>query len=241
MSSRVLMKLESGTGHAKLEDGEALAAHVLLRGRDPQRGDGLHDLSMKCGVGYFIGQIRTTERVLFPAAELFGQNVRLFLTESCRPPTPTCFVMSARSSGRTSSSTARSRSTPPSSRCASLSVYFNTNLVGTLDGRPWPAPDGSRRRGRCCRGVADLQAPERLRSGSDHGFDRDVHGAHLLAGSRSNHQPLPSEAARSATALRERPQADVHAVWSSASSEPAATPTERCVVERAAVRTGKNS
>ena len=66
-------------------------------------------------------------------------------------------------------------------------------------------------------------------------------GAHLLAGSRSNHQPLPSEAARSATALRERPQADVHAVWSSASSEPAATPTERCVVERAAVRTGKNS
>ena len=53
--------------------------------------------------------------------------------------------------------------------------------------------------------------------------------------------PLPSEAARSATALRERPQADVHAVWSSASSEPAATPTERCVVERAAVRTGKNS
>ena len=97
------------------------------------------------------------------------------------------------------------------------------------------------RRGRCCRGVADLRAPERLRSGSDHGFDRDVHGAHLLAGSRSNHQPLPSEAARSATALRERPQADVHAVWSSASSEPAATPTERCVVERAAVRTGKNS
>ena len=48
--------------------------------------------------------------------------------------------------------------------------------------------------GRCCRGVADLRAPARLRSGSDHGFDRDVHGAHLLAGSRSNHQPLPSEA-----------------------------------------------
>ena len=88
--------------------------------------------------------------------------------------------------------------------------------------------------GRCCRGVADLRAPERLRSGSDHGFDRDVHGAHLLAGSRSNHQPLPSEAARSATALRDRPQADVHGVRSSA-------PTERCVVERAAVRTGKNS
>ena len=29
-------------------------------------------------------------------------------------------------------STAKSRSTPPSSRCAALSVYFNTNLVGTL-------------------------------------------------------------------------------------------------------------
>ena len=45
--------------------------------------------------------------------------------------TQTCGVMSARSSGRTSSSTARSRSTPPSSRCATLSVYFNTNLVST--------------------------------------------------------------------------------------------------------------
>ena len=50
--------------------------------------------------------------------------------------TPTCCVMSARSSGRTSSSTARSRSTPPSSRGASLRVYFNTNLVGTL--YSWP-------------------------------------------------------------------------------------------------------
>ena len=38
------------------------------------------------------------------------------------------------------------------------------------------------------------ETPARLRSGSDHGFDRDVHGAHLLEGSRSNHQPLPSEA-----------------------------------------------
>ena len=43
------------------------------------------------------------------------------------------------------------------------------------------------RRGRCCRGVADLRAPERFRSGSDHGFDRDVHGAHLLAGSWVGH------------------------------------------------------
>ena len=37
-----------------LEDGEALAAHVLLRGRDAQIGDGLHGLSMKCGFGYCI-------------------------------------------------------------------------------------------------------------------------------------------------------------------------------------------
>ena len=37
-----------------LEDGEALAANVLLRGRDPQIGDGLHDLSMECVFGYFI-------------------------------------------------------------------------------------------------------------------------------------------------------------------------------------------
>ena len=34
-----------------LQDGEALAAHVLLRGRDPQIGDGLHGLSMECGFG----------------------------------------------------------------------------------------------------------------------------------------------------------------------------------------------
>ena len=32
-----------------LEDGEALAANVLLRDRDAQIGDGLHGLSMKCG------------------------------------------------------------------------------------------------------------------------------------------------------------------------------------------------
>ena len=43
------------------------------------------------------------------------------------------------------------------------------------------------RRGRCCRGVADLRAPERHRSGRDHGFDRDVHGAHLSAGSWAGH------------------------------------------------------
>ena len=37
-----------------LEDGEALAAHVLLRGRDPQIGAGLHGLSMERGFSYFI-------------------------------------------------------------------------------------------------------------------------------------------------------------------------------------------
>ena len=37
-----------------LEDGEALAANVLLRGRNPQIGDGLHGLSMECGFGYCI-------------------------------------------------------------------------------------------------------------------------------------------------------------------------------------------
>ena len=64
-------------------------APTPLRGRDPQRGDGLHDLSMECGFGYFIGQIRTTERVMFPAADLCGQNVRLCLTAPCLAPTPT--------------------------------------------------------------------------------------------------------------------------------------------------------
>ena len=32
-----------------LEDGEALAAHVLLRGRDPQIGNGFHGLIMEYG------------------------------------------------------------------------------------------------------------------------------------------------------------------------------------------------
>ena len=48
-------------------------------------------------------------------------------------------------SPRTSSSTARSRSTPPSSRGAAVSVYFNTNLVGTLR---WTTAAGSGRRRR---------------------------------------------------------------------------------------------
>ena len=37
-----------------LEDGEALAAHVLLRGRDPQIGNGFHGLTMEYGFWYFI-------------------------------------------------------------------------------------------------------------------------------------------------------------------------------------------
>ena len=37
-----------------LEDGEALVANILLRGRDPQVGDGLHGLSMECGFAYCI-------------------------------------------------------------------------------------------------------------------------------------------------------------------------------------------
>ena len=36
------------------EDGEALAAHVLLRGRDPQIGNGFHGLTMEYGFWYFI-------------------------------------------------------------------------------------------------------------------------------------------------------------------------------------------
>ena len=58
-------------------------------GRDPQIGDGLHGLSMESGFGYFSGQIRNLERVVFHAAELFGQNGHLFLTEPGRPQTPT--------------------------------------------------------------------------------------------------------------------------------------------------------
>ena len=37
-----------------LEGGEALAAHVLLRGRDPQIGNGSHGLTMKSGFWCFI-------------------------------------------------------------------------------------------------------------------------------------------------------------------------------------------
>ena len=37
-----------------LEDGEALAAHVQQRGRDPQIGNGFHGLTMEYGFWYFI-------------------------------------------------------------------------------------------------------------------------------------------------------------------------------------------
>ena len=37
-----------------LKDREALAAHVLLRGRDPQIGNGFHGLTMEYGFWYFI-------------------------------------------------------------------------------------------------------------------------------------------------------------------------------------------
>ena len=36
------------------KDGEALAAQVLLRGRDPQIGNGSHGLTMEYGFWYFI-------------------------------------------------------------------------------------------------------------------------------------------------------------------------------------------
>ena len=59
--------------------------------------------------------------------------------------------------------------------------------------------------------------------------------AHIFSRARvATTSPSLRKPSRSATALRERPQADVHGVRSSA-------PTERCVVERAAVRTGQNS
>ena len=88
-----------------LEDGEALAAHVLLRGRDPQVGDGSHVLSTKRSVGYCTGRLANMERVVFHAAEVFGQNARFSRTEPCRSPTPTSpapawFAMPPSSKGR---------------------------------------------------------------------------------------------------------------------------------------------
>ncbi len=72
--------------------------------------------------------LRPGERVLVPdpdslPASSTGRPGRSHgsLRRPTSRSTPTCCVTSARSSGRTSSSTARSRSTPPSSRCAALS------------------------------------------------------------------------------------------------------------------------
>ena len=72
-----------------LKDGEALAADVLLRGRDSQVGDGSHGLFTECDPGYFIGRLAGMECVMFRAAEVFGQNEHLCLTEPCRSPIPT--------------------------------------------------------------------------------------------------------------------------------------------------------
>ena len=61
-----------------LEDGGALAAHVLT----PQVGDSSHGLSTERGFSLFVLRIPNMECVMFRAAELFGQNGRLCLTES---------------------------------------------------------------------------------------------------------------------------------------------------------------
>ena len=89
--------------------------------------------------------LRPGERVLVPDADPRlhrllagpGDLTAWPRRRTSRSP-PTCCVTSARSSGRPSSSTARSRSTPPSSRCDALSVYHNTNGVGTPTTR-WPS------------------------------------------------------------------------------------------------------
>ena len=71
------------------------------------------------------------ERVMFPAAELFGQNARFSRTEPCRSPTPTSPAPAWFAMPPSSRPTA-ARSTPPSSRCDALSVHHSTNGVGTL-------------------------------------------------------------------------------------------------------------
>ena len=45
---------DGGLGNPHIEDGEALAAHVLLCGRDPQIGNGFHGLTMEYGFVYLI-------------------------------------------------------------------------------------------------------------------------------------------------------------------------------------------
>ena len=57
-----------------LENGEALAAGVLLRGRDSQRGDGSHDLSIK--TRFRLLYLTGTEHGIgvFHMTEVSGQN-----------------------------------------------------------------------------------------------------------------------------------------------------------------------
>ena len=90
--------------------------------------------------------------------------------------TQSCSHTRARSSGRTSSSTARSKSTPPSSEPPALRVHFYTNVRGTFckrlhvrAGRPTgPVNRVPGRRGRrplphgSCRSAIDTRAPRVL-------------------------------------------------------------------------------
>ena len=75
--------------------------------------------------------------ILILACIVYWQAREIWPPRRTSRSSPTCCGTSARSSGRTSSSTARSRSTPPSSRGAVISVYSHTNLVGTLLWLPW--------------------------------------------------------------------------------------------------------
>ena len=89
---------------------------------------------MESVFGYFILQIRNMKCVTFDATELFGQNDRLFRTEPCRSSTLILACASVANPVRSHGLPPRrtSCSAPPSSRCAALSVYFNTNLGSTL-------------------------------------------------------------------------------------------------------------
>ena len=80
---------------------------------------------------------------MFHAAELFGQNVRLFLTEPCRFLTPPAAhdrlirrcqlswrpTAAASTCGEAAINRLRSH---PRAQAGPLPVYFRTNLVGTV-------------------------------------------------------------------------------------------------------------
>ena len=78
------------------------------------------------------------ECVMFHATELYGQNDRLFRTEPCRSSTLILACASVANPVISHGLPPRrtSCSAPPSSRCAALSVYFNTNLGSTLVPEP---------------------------------------------------------------------------------------------------------